>query len=280
MKDVMLSETPIEERESILRDNCDQILERSYTRKFDQSEINEKRAELVNVSIQMQELEQELAEHKATIKGKIKVKVSGVISTPFDWLEKRIDTVDQKKANILVDREKMTITLTVNEDDEYKKGVLSGSVEFSDSYLKLGINNPEAAFAPAKLGQLLRLNRGIFADKEECMRLVSVLKNFVANAKAEIQKQKDPSGSTADVYRCQVESNLPKSFTVNIPIFKGTAKQAIEVEFDHYLVNGEVLLQLVSPGANEVAEEYRDMCLDEVLAKIKNIAPDIAIMEV
>ena len=174
----------------------------------------------------------------------------------------------------------MTITLTVNEDDEYKKGVLSGSVEFSDSYLKLGINNPEAAFAPAKLGQLLRLNRGIFADKEECMRLVSVLKNFVANAKAEIQKQKDPSGSTADVYRCQVESNLPKSFTVNIPIFKGTAKQAIEVEFDHYLVNGEVLLQLVSPGANEVAEEYRDMCLDEVLAKIKNIAPDIAIMEV
>lgn len=31
-----------------------------------------KRAELVNVSIQMQELEQELAEHRATIKGKIK----------------------------------------------------------------------------------------------------------------------------------------------------------------------------------------------------------------
>ena len=103
---------------------------------------------------------------------------------------------------------------------------------------------------------------------------------FGKDAKAEIQKQKDPSGSTADVYRCQVESNLPKSFTVNIPIFKGTAKQAIEVEFDHYLVNGEVLLQLVSPGANEVAEEYRDMCLDEVLAKIKNIAPQIAIMEV
>lgn len=213
-------------------------------------------------------------------KAPIKVNVSGVISTPFDWLEKRIDTVEQKRANILVDREKMTITLTVNEDDEYKKGVLVGSVEFSDSYQRLGINNPEAAFAPAKLGQLLRLNRGIFADKEECMKLVSVLKNFVANAKAEIQKQKDPSGSTADVYRCQVESNLPKSFTVNIPIFKGTAKAAIEVEFDHYLINGDVLLQLVSPGANEMAEDYRDRCLDDVLAKIRKIAPDIAIMEV
>lgn len=55
-----------------MRDSCDQILERSYTRKFDQAEINEKRSELANVSIQMQELEQELAEHRATIKGKIK----------------------------------------------------------------------------------------------------------------------------------------------------------------------------------------------------------------
>lgn len=72
MKDVMLSEMPIEQREQVLRDNCDQIMERSYTRKFDQAEINEKRADLVNVSIQMQELEQELAEFRATIKGKIK----------------------------------------------------------------------------------------------------------------------------------------------------------------------------------------------------------------
>lgn len=112
------------------------------------------------------------------------------------------------------------------------------------------------------------------------MKLVSTLKNFTANAKAEIQKQRDPSGSVADVYRCQVESNLPKSFTVNIPIFKGTAKMAIEVEFDHYLSNGDVILQLVSPGANEVAEQYRDKCLDDVLNKIREIAPDIAILEV
>lgn len=53
----------------------------------------------------------------------IKVKVSGVISTPFDWLEKRIDTVDQKRANILVDREKMTITLTVNEEMSTRKAL-------------------------------------------------------------------------------------------------------------------------------------------------------------
>ena len=84
----------------------------------------------------------------------------------------------------------------------------------------------------------------------------------------------------AEVYRSQVESNLPKSFTINIAIFKGTAKTPIEVKFDHYLSNGDVLLQLVSPGANELAGDYRDKCIDEVLDGIRAIAPDIAILEI
>lgn len=49
---------------------------------------------------------------------------------------------------------------------------------------------------------------------------------------------------------------------------------------DNILGIGEVFLQLVSPGANEVMESYRDKCIDEVLDKIKDIAPDIAILEV
>lgn len=209
-----------------------------------------------------------------------KINITGTISTPFDWLSKRISEVNQKTANVVVDREDMSITLTVNENDYYKKGIIKGTVEYGEVFEKFGINDAEKGWIPAKLGQFLRLNRGVFKDKEKCMVLVSVLKNFIANAKAEIQKQNDPSGSIAEVYRCQVESNLPKSFTVNIAIFKGTAKTPIEVEFDHHLSNGDVILQLVSPGANELTESYRDKCLDEVLDKIRKIAPDIAILEV
>lgn len=208
------------------------------------------------------------------------ISVSGVISTPFDWLEKRVDTIDQKEANIKVNREDMSITLTINEKDNYTKNTFSGKVQLSEVFEKFGINNEEKGWTPAKLGQFLRLNRGVFEDKEKCMVLVSNLKNFTANAKAEIQKQRDPSGSTADVYKCQVESNLPKSFSVCLSVFKGTPKERIEVEFDHYLSDGDVYLQLVSPGANEMVEAYRDTCIDQVLEKIKAIAPDIAILEV
>lgn len=208
------------------------------------------------------------------------INVSGVISTPLDWLEKRVGTIDQLKANIQVDREKMQITLTTDERDGYLKSKIVGTVAFTDTYEDFGINNSQVGWLPAKLGQFLRLNRGVFEDRQECMKLVSLLKNFTAKAKAEIQKQRDPSGSTADVYRQEVESNLPKSFTVHIAIFKGTAKEAIEVEFDHYLKDGDVFLQLVSPGANELTESYRDQCIDDVLNKIREIAPDIAILEV
>lgn len=210
----------------------------------------------------------------------VKISAEGVITTPLDWLSKRVDTIDQKKANVKVDREKMTIILTINEDDYYKKDTFVGKVEFSEVFEKFGINDASFGWIPAKLGQFLRINRVLFADKEECMKLVSQLKNFTANAKAEIQKQRDPSGSMANVYRQEVESNLPKSFTINVAIFKGTAKTPIEIEFDHYLKDGEVLLQLVSPGANELTETYRDSCIDDVLNKIKAIAPDIAIMEI
>lgn len=213
-------------------------------------------------------------------KAPVSTDVAGVLSTPQDWLEKRVATIDQKKAKILVEREKYTITLIVNESDPYNKATISGTAELSEVFKKFGINDPNAGWVPAKLGQFIRLNRAAFEDKEQCMKLVSQLKNFTAKAKAEIQKQRDPSGSTADVYRQEVESNLPKSFTVNLAIFKGTAKQSIEVEFDHYLKDGEVFLQLVSPGANELTETYRDQCIDDVLDKIREVAPDIAILEV
>ena len=44
-------------------------------------------------------------------KAPVSTDVAGVLSTPLDWLRKRVDTIEQKKAKILVEREKYTITL-------------------------------------------------------------------------------------------------------------------------------------------------------------------------
>lgn len=210
----------------------------------------------------------------------VKIDLTGVVTMPLEWLQKRVDLINHDKANIQVDREKMSITLVINEDDHYLRSELEGVIQLSEVYERFGINDEKKAWNPNKLGQFLRLNRAVFEDKEACMVMVSQLKNFTAKAKTEIQKQRDPSGSTADVYRSQVESNLPKSFVVNVPIFKGTEKQLIEVEFDHYVMDSEVYLQLVSPGANEITSEYRDRCIDDVLGQMRAIAPKIPVLEV
>lgn len=37
-------------------------------------------------------------------KAPVSTDVAGVLSTPLDWLRKRVDTIEQKKAKILVER--------------------------------------------------------------------------------------------------------------------------------------------------------------------------------
>lgn len=72
MQDIMLSETPADQRGQILRDSCDTIEERYYTRKFEQHETNEHREELAGVSIQLSELANEMTDIRADFKAKMK----------------------------------------------------------------------------------------------------------------------------------------------------------------------------------------------------------------
>lgn len=72
MKDIMLADTPVEQRAQILRDSCDEVVEKSYLSKFSQEETNELRANLVEVQIQMQELTENFDVVKADFKGKMK----------------------------------------------------------------------------------------------------------------------------------------------------------------------------------------------------------------
>lgn len=74
MSDIMLADVPIENRAQILRDSCDQIEEKYYTRKFEQPEINERREELADVSIQLNNLSKELKDIRDDYKSKMKPK--------------------------------------------------------------------------------------------------------------------------------------------------------------------------------------------------------------
>lgn len=208
----------------------------------------------------------------------INVEINGTIDTPLRWLEKKVELIDQKKAYISVSRDDMSIALVDKENDYYSNNI-AGELEASKEMREFGINT-DKRWEPIKLSQFFKMHRAFFKDKSENMMLVSTLKNFKAKVNQDIERSKEENGSKVDNYSQVVDSNLPKSFKLNVPLFKGFANEEIEVEIYADVDGRDVSLSLVSAGANETIEEYKNKVIDEQLENIRAIAPDIAIIEV
>ena len=206
------------------------------------------------------------------------VVIDGTIEAPQRWLEKRIDLIDQKASNIIVNRDTMKIALTTDETNYYRTKI-SGTLEASQEIKAFGINT-DKSWESSKLSQFFKMHRSFFKDKTENMELVSKLKNFKAKINQDIERSREENGSKVDNYSQVVDSNLPKSFKLNIPLFKGFAPEEIEVEIYADVDGRNVSLSLVSAGANEAIEEYKNRVIDEQLDGIRQIAPDIVIIEV
>lgn len=207
-----------------------------------------------------------------------KVVINGTIDAPFRWLEKRVELINQKSTNIIVNRDKMGMALTIDETSYYQTEI-NGILQASKEMQEFGIN-VEKKWDPIKLSKFIKMHRAFFTDKSQNMMLVSTLKNFKAKVNQDIERSKEENGSKVDNYSQVVDSNLPKSFKLNIPLFKGFSCEEIEVEIYADVDGRDVSLSLVSAGANEAIEEYKNKVIDEQLGVIRQIAPDIVIIEV
>ena len=172
----------------------------------------------------------------------------------------------------------MYVRLLIDETNYYAASIL-GTLEPSKKIGEFGINTNKC-WEPVKLSRFIKMNRAFFTDKSQNMMLVSTLKNFKAKVNQDIERSKEDNGSKVDNYSQVVDSNLPKSFKLNIPLFNGFACEEIEVEIYADVDGRDVSLSLVSAGANETIEEYKNKVIDEQLDAIRSIAPDIVIIEV
>lgn len=213
-------------------------------------------------------------------KAPIKTSLSGVIGAPLEYLTKRVETgqFTQERTHIIVNREKIKLSLVINEDDEYKRGQVDGVLAFHPKFIEFGINTGKV-WTPTELGMFFKMNRAFFSDRQVNMKLVSELMNFTATVNNKIDRSVKENGDRTDNFAQVVNSNLPASFTLKLPIFKGKDAETLEVETFAQINGREVCFILLSPGANQTLEEVRDRAIDEQLDKIKSIAPNIAIIE-
>lgn len=207
----------------------------------------------------------------------VKVEIVCTLASVFEWLSKRVDLINQKESHIIVCRDLMKIALVIDETNPYRC-YICGSLDTSKEMNDFGINT-DKKWEPAKLSMFLKMHRAFFTNKSENMNLVSSLKNFKAKINQDIERVKEENGNKIDCYSQVVDSNLPKSFKLNIPLFKGLPKVEIEVETFADIDGRDVSLTLISAGANEVIEEYKNRMIDEQITKIRGIAPNIAIIE-
>ena len=207
-----------------------------------------------------------------------RVVINGTIDAPFRWLEKRVELINQKSTNLIVNRDKMGLALTIDETNYYQTEI-NGILQASKEMMEFGINT-DKKWEPIKLSKFIKMHRAFFTDKSQNMMLVSTLKNFKAKVNQDIERSKEENGSKVDNYSQVVDSNLPKSFKLNIPLFKGFDNEEIEVEIYADVDGRDVSLSLVSAGANEAIEEYKNKVIDEQIEAINGVAPDIVIVEV
>jgi len=214
-------------------------------------------------------------------KAPIKTQLKGVIGAVVEYLTKRIGTGQfaQKDCHILVDREKVEITLITNESDEYNRGEIVGKLGYNPKFVEFGINSGKV-WTPTELGIFIKMNRSFFADRSENMKLVSCLMNFTADVNNKIERSLKENGNRTDNFAQVVNSNLPESFTIQMPIFKGMPPETINVETFAQVNGRDVAFVLLSPGAQAALEDLRNKVIDEQLEQIKVIAPEIAIIEV
>ena len=210
----------------------------------------------------------------------ISVELCGTINAVHEYLAKRLGAgqFEQKNCHILVNRDKLSITLITNETDRRNKTTVTGCLTYYPKYIRFGIN-ADKMWEPVTLSKFLKLNRAFFPDTTQNMELVSILKNFKARINQKVENSREDNDSRADNFSQVVNSNLPKSFVVAMPIFKGRPVEHIEVELLADVDGRDVKLALCSPGAEVIVEEERNKAIDEQLSLIRSLAPDIAIIE-
>ncbi len=208
----------------------------------------------------------------------VKTDIKGVIYAPLNFLDKRVKDIDQHKAHILVCRDKLQILLVINEDEPYTRGTVLGQLSYSEIYLKLGINGGKA-WNPEQLGQFLKLNRSLFPDRSENMKVVAALKSFTAKVNQDVQRETSEKGDRTFKFKQAVDSNIPEKFRLKIPIFSGGDYVEVEVETYASIDGTDVAICLQSAGANDMIEEVKANVITDVIDKIRVVAPEIAIIE-
>jgi ribosomal protein L32E len=167
----------------------------------------------------------------------VKIQISGDIRTVRSFIEKRKDVdpitgklqyISPSTTIVSVDKNNLSITLELDPENIYGTEV-TGELSFTPELEQFCINKNKL-FSREELIKLIRFNKIWFTEAEAHDKLLKAYQSFAATVNANIGKTSDTRGNVDNTYKKTVETNVPDSFVLNIPIFKGLDKRRFRVE--------------------------------------------------
>jgi len=204
------------------------------------------------------------------------VRFDGVLGSPLSWLSQRIGLIDQKKSHLIVDREALSIKL-ITEERNHFKNIVTGKMEYDATFLLFAINT-EKFKTNKEWALLFKKHKYAFESLLKANELIKSLLNFKAKVEKEYEEGKDNKGNITDNYkRTVIDNSLPQEFELKMSIFKGTGAKIIPCVFE--VNDNDLSLSLWSDTVQLEVNNARDNAINEVLGDIKEIAPEIVVLE-
>lgn len=207
-----------------------------------------------------------------------KVVITGDINTISQYLRKRkgdlghsTQGVFNDKAIIYTDRERGLISIAVDPENPYGATV-QGSLEKSKELEQFKINS-QTTFNREQLVKILKFSKRHFDSPEVHSDIFAAYSAFRATSKTDHESSSDSRGNKAKVFTKEVQSNLPQTFVLNMPIFKGQPNERFMVEIcleltdagAHFWFESVELEELIAVRTDEIFEKqlapFREMVI-------------------
>lgn len=201
-----------------------------------------------------------------------KVHLSGVISAPAIFYERRKKLHNPDKCHVLYDMTAGTITLVVDENFENDNYKITGKIIDNPDLKQFKINGGGSSiFTISDLKDLLKFTRMHFADKDENATAVLALQNFKAEVKKTFEDSDDDRGNTHEAKIVKLETSLQQSFVLNMPIYKGGSNHKFKVDICLSARDRGVDVWLESRELKELQDSTKDEIIKTELVAFAEI---------
>lgn len=200
------------------------------------------------------------------------VEISGTISAPGRFIKERHEDFENNTCYALVSRENKSIVLNLHERSAVGNYTITGKIKVGSKFTKLGINSDEG-LNPMQLSKLLKMHRSLFKSPADHALVVNSLKNIQAKLKQDIDAKDDSRGNVSVSFNQVLESNIPKEFTLVLPLLEGEPPTEFLV---HVFIEGRdyngLTCFLESVDAADLIEAAVDKRIDEEIKIIEEHA--------